>query len=99
MQQYVLKHYDVSDRHVLYCSADSAYFTTHTLVDTAAPSVRHPILSWATYPEPRHLGSTPSYGLFARHVVDLRLRDVRFELMAPDERPAILTEDVEEPSR
>lgn len=53
----------------------------------------------ATYPEPRHLGPTPSYGLFARHVVDLRLRDVRFELMAPDERPAILTEDVEEPSR
>jgi len=24
MQQYVLKHYDVSDRHALYCSADSA---------------------------------------------------------------------------
>lgn len=40
MQQYVLKHYDVSDRHVLYCSADSAYFTTHTLVDTAAAFVR-----------------------------------------------------------
>lgn len=53
----------------------------------------------ATYPEPRHLGPTPSYGLFARHVVDLRLRDVRFELMAPDERPAILTEDVEESGR
>ena len=40
MQQYVLKHYDVSDRHVLYCSADSSYFTTHTLVDTAAAFVR-----------------------------------------------------------
>ena len=24
MQQYVLKHYDVSDRQALYCSADSA---------------------------------------------------------------------------
>jgi Predicted ATPase (AAA+ superfamily) len=40
MQQYVLNHYDVSDRHALYCSADSAYFATHTLVDTAAAFVR-----------------------------------------------------------
>ena len=40
MQQYVLNHYDVSDRHALYCSADSAYFATHTLVDTAATFVR-----------------------------------------------------------
>ena len=40
MQQYILKHYDVSDRHVLYCSADSAYFATHTLVETASAFVR-----------------------------------------------------------
>ena len=40
MQQYVLKHYDVTDRHALYCSADSSYFTTHTLIDTAAAFVR-----------------------------------------------------------
>ena len=40
MQQYVLKHYAVTDRHVLYCSADSAYFATHTLVETAASFVR-----------------------------------------------------------
>ena len=40
MQQYVLKHYDISDRHALYCSADSSYFTTHTLADTAAAFVR-----------------------------------------------------------
>ena len=40
MQQYLLNHYDVSDRHALYCSADSAYFATHTLVDTAAAFVR-----------------------------------------------------------
>lgn len=46
-----------------------------------------------TYPEPLHLGPTPSYGLFARHVEGLRLRDVTFELMAPDERPDILLED------
>ena len=40
MQQYLLKHYGVMDRHALYCSADSAYFTTHTLIDTAATFVR-----------------------------------------------------------
>ena len=40
MQQYILKNYGLSDRHVLYCSADTGYFTTHTLVDTAAAFVR-----------------------------------------------------------
>lgn len=40
MQQYILKHYNVTDRHALYCSADSSYFTTHTLVDTASAFVR-----------------------------------------------------------
>ena len=40
MQQYVLKHYDVTDRHALYCSADTSYFATHTLIDTAAAFVR-----------------------------------------------------------
>ena len=40
MLQYILKNYGVSDRHVLYCSADTGYFTTHTLVDTAAAFVR-----------------------------------------------------------
>lgn len=40
MQQYILKNYEITDRHVLYCSADSSYFTTHTLVDTAAQFFR-----------------------------------------------------------
>ena len=40
MQQYILDHYAVSDRHVLYCSADSGYFTTHTLLDTVSAFVR-----------------------------------------------------------
>lgn len=40
MQQYILKHYGISDRHVLYCSADSSYFASHTLLDTAAAFVR-----------------------------------------------------------
>ena len=46
------------------------------------------------YPEPRWAGPTPAYGLYARHVDGLRLRNVRFELLRPDERPAMLLEDV-----
>lgn len=40
MQQYILKNYGIADRHSLYCSADTAYFTNHTLVDTASAFVR-----------------------------------------------------------
>ena len=46
------------------------------------------------YPEPRWAGSTPAYGLFARYVDGLRLRNVTFELMRPDARPDIVLEDV-----
>ena len=46
------------------------------------------------YPEPRWAGPTPAYGLFARHVDGLQLRNVKFELMCPDERPDIILEDV-----
>lgn len=35
MQQYIKSHFDTDDRHVLYCSADTNYFTTHTLTDVA----------------------------------------------------------------
>lgn len=40
MLQYILKNYGASDRHVLYCSADTGYFTTHTLLDTVSAFVR-----------------------------------------------------------
>lgn len=46
------------------------------------------------YPEPKRLGSTPSYGLFARHVDGLYADGVRFSLLSPDARPAVITEDV-----
>ena len=35
MLQYIKQHFDADDRHVLYCSADTNYFSTHTLVDVA----------------------------------------------------------------
>lgn len=46
------------------------------------------------YPEPRWAGPTPSYGLYARHVKGLRAQNVRFSLLRPDARPAVITEDV-----
>ena len=48
------------------------------------------------YPEPRWAGPTPAYGLYARHVDGLKLHNVEFELLKPDERPDILMEDVRE---
>lgn len=46
------------------------------------------------YPEPRWAGPTPAYGLYARHADGIRLHNVEFELMRPDERQEIITEDV-----
>ncbi|HXE55036.1 MAG TPA: glycosyl hydrolase family 28 protein [Tepidisphaeraceae bacterium] len=49
------------------------------------------------YPENRMFGpSLPAYGLFVRHVRDLTLDDVRFTLMNPDARPAMVFEDVDQ---
>ena len=41
MQQYILKNYEPMDRKVLYCSADTAYFASHTLIETASEFVKH----------------------------------------------------------
>ena len=47
------------------------------------------------YPEiAKFLGTCPAYGLFARHVDGLQLRDITIQLMAPDVRPCIITDDV-----
>jgi polygalacturonase len=47
-----------------------------------------------SYPEPNMFGSIPAYGLFARHVRGLIVRDVDFRLMTPDQRPAVVLDDV-----
>lgn len=46
------------------------------------------------YPEPRWAGPTPSYGLFARHIEGLKLRDITFALKKDDGRPAVMLENV-----
>jgi polygalacturonase len=46
------------------------------------------------YPEPDMFGRIPSYGLYARHVKSLGMRNVEFTVDEPDARPAVRLEDV-----
>lgn len=46
------------------------------------------------YPEPRWAGPTPAYGLFARHVDGLKVRDVHFSTLRPDYRHRVILENV-----
>jgi hypothetical protein len=48
----------------------------------------------AAYPEPSMFGVLPAYGLYARHVRGLRVRDVQFTVEAPDGRAAVVLQDV-----
>jgi polygalacturonase len=47
------------------------------------------------YPEPRRVGVTPGYGVFARHVRDLELANIRLSFESDDLRPAIVCDDVD----
>lgn len=48
------------------------------------------------YPEVKTFGpKIPAYGVWARHVRGLKLKNVTFELKNPDERPEIICEDGE----
>ena len=40
IQQYIKQHFDADNRHVLYCSADTNYFSTHTLTELADQFVK-----------------------------------------------------------
>lgn len=40
LRQRIKMNYDEGDRHILYCSADSVYFSNHTLLDTAEEFVK-----------------------------------------------------------
>jgi hypothetical protein len=42
------------------------------------------------------LGTLPAYGMYARNVHGLGLRDVRFEVASPDLRPAMVFDHVED---
>ncbi len=62
---------------------------------TAEDAQRVPPEDETGYPEPSRFGTMPSYGLFARHVRDLELKDVRVELLGEDQRPPVVCVDVD----
>ena len=85
MKDYPLRNISLSDIYVEYRGGGKRVETPYREQGT-------------NYPEPRWAGPTPAYGLYARHVDGLRLRDVRFVLQRPDERPDIIFEDVDNKS-
>ena len=47
------------------------------------------------YPEPGKIGVMPAYGVYARHVKDLELSNIRLSLEKDDLRPAMVCADVD----
>jgi hypothetical protein len=62
---------------------------------TKAQAVRVPPELGTGYPEPGKIGVMPAYGLFARHVRDLELANIRTSFETEDLRPAIECVDVD----
>jgi polygalacturonase len=48
-----------------------------------------------SYPECKMFGTLPAYGFYCRHVDGLSLAQVRIETTAPDRRPALACDDVQ----
>lgn len=46
------------------------------------------------YPEARMFGRLPAYGMYVRHARGIRMRDVVFESLATEQRPAVVCDDV-----
>lgn len=66
------------------------YKGTGTMTQASAPVPEKE----ASYPENRMFGSSlPAYGLYVRHVRNLVFENFRFNLSAPDARPAVLLDD------
>lgn len=74
-----------------------------TLSDVVLESVEDGEAAWAdreipeqekSYPEARMFGRLPGYGLYARHVRGLRLRNLELRCGPKEQRPAIVMDDV-----
>jgi hypothetical protein len=61
---------------------------------TAADAARSVPEMVRDYPEPMLFGPLPAWGLYARHVAGLHLRDITLRLQSPDARPAVMLDDV-----
>ena len=62
---------------------------------TKADAERAPSELGTQYPEPRRVGVMPAYGVFARHVRDLELANIRLSFESEDLRPAMVCSDVD----
>ena len=62
---------------------------------TKEDALRDPPELGTGYPEPSHTGPMPAYGLFARHVRDLELANIRVSFEKEDLRPALICVDVD----
>ena len=49
------------------------------------------------YPEPLLFGALPSWGVYVRHAARIQLSNITLRLLNPDQRPAILLDDVNAP--
>jgi polygalacturonase len=61
---------------------------------TAADAALEPEEKETEYPEPDMFGTIPAYGLYARHVKTLAVRDIVFTTDTPDARPAFRFDQV-----
>jgi polygalacturonase len=62
---------------------------------TAADAAINPKELGAIYPEPARIGTLPAYGIYARHVRNLELANIRVDFKANDLRPAASFADVQ----
>jgi len=62
---------------------------------TAAQAKRVPPELGTGYPEPHRIGVMPAYGVFARHVRDLELANIKLSFASEDLRPAMVCSDVD----
>lgn len=62
---------------------------------TATDAAKTPKELGTGYPEPGKLGTMPAYGVFARHVKDLELANIRVNFATNDLRPAVMFTDID----
>lgn len=49
----------------------------------------------AKYPDSEMFGDLPAFGFYGRHAINLKVRNLQFSLESPDQRPALVFEDVQ----
>jgi hypothetical protein len=87
MGDYYLEDISFTDVHVTYAGGGTAAQAAKKVPEVAAEYFG----VWDPAP-----GGPPAYGLYARNVKGLSLHNVRFEYEQPDERPAIILDNVQD---